>query len=269
MEDRRRERRRRGRAYARDRAASSTSRGARAAPGRHERSGGTPDANAVVALDGQRSRRRTGSPRRGRLQHHADGLPAQGQGLIAAAGNDGRLYLLDGVARRQRSQDAAVRHRSSPPPAPAARSRPGKPRARAGCWRRAGPRAARRRARRAPGAHRRVQGDREGRQAGARARLAVARSRVAAGADRRQRDRVRGLERRVSRDRRPTDRGRARATIEAGRALRARRATGKELWTSGKTITSFARAGLSAGGGQVYLVTYDNTLYAFGIPLEH
>ena len=46
-------------------------------------------------------------------------------------------------------------------------------------------------------------------------------------------------------------------------------ATGKELWSSGKTITSFARAGLAAGGGQVYLVTYDNTLYAFGIPLEH
>jgi len=46
-------------------------------------------------------------------------------------------------------------------------------------------------------------------------------------------------------------------------------ATGKELWSSGTTITSFARAGLSAGGGQVYLVTYDNTLYAFGIPLEH
>ncbi len=45
--------------------------------------------------------------------------------------------------------------------------------------------------------------------------------------------------------------------------------TGKELWSSGTAITSFARAGLSAGGGQVYLVTYDNTLYAFGIPLEH
>jgi len=46
-------------------------------------------------------------------------------------------------------------------------------------------------------------------------------------------------------------------------------ATGKTLWTSGTTITSFARAGLSAGGGQVYLVTYDNLLYAFGIPIEH
>jgi hypothetical protein len=45
--------------------------------------------------------------------------------------------------------------------------------------------------------------------------------------------------------------------------------TGKELWNSGRTITSFARAGMSAGAGQVYLVTYDSTLYAFGIPLEH
>ena len=46
-------------------------------------------------------------------------------------------------------------------------------------------------------------------------------------------------------------------------------ATGKQLWTSGTTITSFARAGLAAGGGQVYLVTFDNHLYAFGIPMEH
>lgn len=46
-------------------------------------------------------------------------------------------------------------------------------------------------------------------------------------------------------------------------------ATGKEIWNSGTTIGSFARAGLSAGGGQVYVVTYDNTLYAFGIPMEH
>ena len=46
-------------------------------------------------------------------------------------------------------------------------------------------------------------------------------------------------------------------------------ATGAELWNSGTTINSFARAGLSAGAGQVYVVTYDNTLYAFGIPMEH
>jgi outer membrane protein assembly factor BamB len=47
-------------------------------------------------------------------------------------------------------------------------------------------------------------------------------------------------------------------------------ASGKELWNSGKTITSVARsAGLSAGGGQVYLGTDDGTLYAFGFPMEH
>jgi hypothetical protein len=44
---------------------------------------------------------------------------------------------------------------------------------------------------------------------------------------------------------------------------------GKPLWNSGTTIASFARGELSAGGGQVYLVTFDNQLYAFGIPLEH
>ena len=45
--------------------------------------------------------------------------------------------------------------------------------------------------------------------------------------------------------------------------------TGKTLWSSGTGISSFARGELSAGGGQVYLVTYDNHLYAFGIPMEH
>lgn len=44
-------------------------------------------------------------------------------------------------------------------------------------------------------------------------------------------------------------------------------ASGKEIWSSGNTITSFASAGLSAGTGQVYVVTYDNTVWAFGIPL--
>ena len=42
--------------------------------------------------------------------------------------------------------------------------------------------------------------------------------------------------------------------------------TGKELWNSGKTITSFSphSAGLAVSTGQVYVVTFDNTLYAFG-----
>jgi hypothetical protein len=46
--------------------------------------------------------------------------------------------------------------------------------------------------------------------------------------------------------------------------------TGKDLWNSGSTITSFVDSGrLSAGDGQVYVPAHDNTLYAFGIPLEH
>jgi hypothetical protein len=46
--------------------------------------------------------------------------------------------------------------------------------------------------------------------------------------------------------------------------------TGKELWNSGNTIASFVHAvGPSAGDSQVYVVTYDGTVYAFGIPLEH
>ena len=47
-------------------------------------------------------------------------------------------------------------------------------------------------------------------------------------------------------------------------------ATGRELWNSGTTITSFVHAiAPSAGDGQVYVVTHDGVVYAFGIPLEH
>jgi len=47
-------------------------------------------------------------------------------------------------------------------------------------------------------------------------------------------------------------------------------ATGKELWNSGKTITSFAHTVTIAGGaGQVYVGTHDGTFYAFGFPIEH
>ena len=46
-------------------------------------------------------------------------------------------------------------------------------------------------------------------------------------------------------------------------------ASGKPLWNSGLAITSAARARIAAGSGQVYLVTADNQLYAFGIPMEH
>jgi outer membrane protein assembly factor BamB len=44
-------------------------------------------------------------------------------------------------------------------------------------------------------------------------------------------------------------------------------ASGRELWNSGTTLTSAASAGLSAGTGQIFVVTDDNTVWAFGIPL--
>ena len=46
-------------------------------------------------------------------------------------------------------------------------------------------------------------------------------------------------------------------------------ATGKQLWTSGNTMTSSVRGiGPSGGDSQVYVVTRDGTLYAFGMPAE-
>lgn len=46
-------------------------------------------------------------------------------------------------------------------------------------------------------------------------------------------------------------------------------ATGKEVWNSGKTITSFVHSGgLSTGNSQVYVATWDGVVYAFGIPME-
>ncbi len=46
--------------------------------------------------------------------------------------------------------------------------------------------------------------------------------------------------------------------------------TGKELWSSGSTITSFAHSGgLVGGGNRVYVGTYDGTEYVFGMPMEH
>ena len=45
--------------------------------------------------------------------------------------------------------------------------------------------------------------------------------------------------------------------------------TGREVWNSGNTITSFAHSGgLSSGNSQVYVSTLDSTLYTFGIPME-
>lgn len=44
-------------------------------------------------------------------------------------------------------------------------------------------------------------------------------------------------------------------------------ATGKDLWNSGTTITSYARTAISGGSSQLYLGTYDSTVYAFGFLL--
>ena len=76
--------------------------------------------------------------------------------------------------------------------------------------------------------------------------------------------------------------GESRSTTSTSAAQRAQRSlpavlyaldglTGKELWNSGKQITSFARSGLAAGGSngsQVFVTTYDSTLYAFRFPIE-
>lgn len=56
-----------------------------------------------------------------------------------------------------------------------------------------------------------------------------------------------------------------RATVYALEA-----ATGKELWNSGQTITSFIRrGGLSAGGSRIYVAAQDGTQYVFSFPIEH
>jgi hypothetical protein len=47
-------------------------------------------------------------------------------------------------------------------------------------------------------------------------------------------------------------------------------ATGKELYSSGDAIGTYTHlAGMSVGDGHVFFTTHDNTLYSFGIPLEH
>lgn len=59
-----------------------------------------------------------------------------------------------------------------------------------------------------------------------------------------------------------------RATTPSGNAtLYALNAqTGKELFSSGKTIPSFSHfSGLAVAGGRVYVVTWDSTLYAFSV----
>lgn len=46
--------------------------------------------------------------------------------------------------------------------------------------------------------------------------------------------------------------------------------TGKELYSSGDAVTTYAHmAGVSVGDGHAFFVTHDNTLYSFGIGIEH
>jgi len=45
--------------------------------------------------------------------------------------------------------------------------------------------------------------------------------------------------------------------------------TGRELWSSGSTITSFVYGpAVWPGIGQIHVAAYDNTVYAFGFPIE-
>lgn len=45
-------------------------------------------------------------------------------------------------------------------------------------------------------------------------------------------------------------------------------ATGKQLWTSGRAVTTTIKGSLSAGGGTVFVPGADSTLYAFGFEIE-
>lgn len=47
-------------------------------------------------------------------------------------------------------------------------------------------------------------------------------------------------------------------------------ATGKQLYSSGDAVTTYTGlAGMSVGDAHVFFTTHDNTLYSFGIPIEH
>ena len=45
--------------------------------------------------------------------------------------------------------------------------------------------------------------------------------------------------------------------------------TGQELLSSGDTATSFSTSGIAVANGRVFFTTHDNTLYAYGEPVEH
>ena len=44
--------------------------------------------------------------------------------------------------------------------------------------------------------------------------------------------------------------------------------TGRELYSSGSEVTSFANNGLALANGKVYFTTHDNALYSYGVPEE-
>ena len=218
---------------------------------------------------------------------------------VAVTGNDGKLYLLDGTSlgganhatplyatpevlgaqsRRARSRrgKAASHLRQLHPRRARRRRHPPRRAARAGFSRHllrspAHRHEGRGQRPRADGRHPRLQARRSGRQARAAAGLVLARH------GRRPCHRSSSTtsfsrSRAASRARTSHVRGAACAAFPGRPCSTALDGlTGKELWNSGKHITSFARSGLAAGGSngsQVFVTTYDSTLYAFGFPIE-
>jgi outer membrane protein assembly factor BamB len=45
--------------------------------------------------------------------------------------------------------------------------------------------------------------------------------------------------------------------------------TGRQLWSSGTTLTAPSKSGMSSGGSRVYVATQDGWQWAFGFPIEH
>ena len=213
---------------------------------------------------------------RGRVSLHleSDRVPVQGQGSVVAANKDGRLYVLDSASLGGADHKTPL-HKIVAVSVAADGCRPASPRGRmppgrAGSSRRSsGP----------VHADDEVRDDQRRRRRRARSRRSRSSTRTtprrcsrsgcraiwgAGHAGDRQRRRVRARERRGhggagARAQRPTP-----AVLYALDG-----ATGKELWTSGTTITSSVRGvGPSAGDSQVYVVASDGTLYAFGMPAE-
>ena len=201
-------------------------------------------ANRVVALDGRRSKPKDWLPRTGPTSTPRRWCSAQGPGARRRLRQRRPpLPARRRVAGRRRSPDAAVRHAKYSAAGPAGLATWEDARDAMDRAPRGGPRwvlaatATRRQ-------HRRIQAGRGGRPADARARLAVARTRLAAGADRRQRDVFAAASGEYRGAGRASSAAEARAALDAGRALRAGRRDRKGAVVERHTITSFARAGL-------------------------